>query len=388
MTQTPLELQQPDVAAAVEDEVTARRAEEICAHLLIHRWLPKRSTRDLLIDDRLRASVERRLDGVGLQLIDSYTSSYFAVRLKPAIESDVRFDWATNARLPRGAVALLVILWTRLVLPRRVASDEARRRRMEDPEGEAPAKERLPTPMVARSALYAEFGHRFGKIAFARYVSLLKSNGFLLENRQGQLREGPLLDVLVDGVTMARKLRDSVLWDLMERDTNAEVGEGELQGLDQSAGTPRKAAPRRKTKAEEGAASSRARATRGAADADADEADDDETAATSGDNRRGDRRARGTMGHRDDPTTVALVAQASAVLRQDGGDDEGELGDGELGGRKFGDGELDEAELDNVDDVFDDGEEPGDDEGEELADERPARSTRDDDDDFGDWGDP
>lgn len=349
MTQTPLELQQPDVAPLVEDEMTARRAEEICAHLLIHRWLPKRSTRDLLIDDRLRASVERRLDGVGLQLIDSYTSSYFAVRLKPSIESDVRFDWATNARLPRGAVALLVILWTRLVLPRRVASDEARRRRLEDPDGEPQAKERLPTPMVARSALYAEFGHRFGKIAFARYVSQLKSNGFLLENRQGQLREGPLLDVLVDGVTMARKLRDSVLWDLMERDGDA-APEAALPGMDEPKAKARKPGPRRQTKAP-------------AAAEDADDAVVDQDEGQS----------------RDDPGTAALVAVASAALA--GGDDDSVVDDAELEG-------ADDADLVGDDDSDHDSDD-ADEHDEDLADEdAPARGALDDDDDFGDWGDP
>ncbi len=243
MTQANFDLQAAAAAEAPEDELTARRAQELCAHLLIHRWLPKRSTRDLMIDDGLRRSVERRLAGVGLQLIDSYTSNYFAVRLLPAIEGDVRFDWSTNARLPRGAVALLVILWTRLVLPRRVASDEARRAREDAQQraiqrGEDPAlaeaaqaqSERLPAPTVARSALYAEFGHRFGKIAFARYLSQLKSAGLVLENRAGLLREGPLLDVLVDGVTMARKLRDSVLWDLLERDGGT-AKELEIPGL-------------------------------------------------------------------------------------------------------------------------------------------------------------
>ncbi|MCO4761956.1 MAG: hypothetical protein KC502_10660 [Myxococcales bacterium] len=202
----------------VEDELLARRAEEICAHLLIRRYLPKKSCRDLLLDDELRDSVRRRLSGVGLELVDSYTSDHFAVRLAPHIESDVRFDWATNTRLPRGALALLVILWSKLVLPRRVAGDEARRKRLEqaDGDGEAIVPPVLPRPTVARAALYAEFGHRFGKTSFTRYVGQLKNAGFITESRAGDLREGPLLDLLIDGVQMARKLRDSVLWDLLD----------------------------------------------------------------------------------------------------------------------------------------------------------------------------
>lgn len=211
-------------APSVEDEVLARRAQEICAHLLIRRYLPKKSCRDLLLDDDLRDDVRARLDAVGLELVDSYTSDYFAVRLAPHIEGDVRFDWATNLRLPRGALALLVILWAKLVLPRRVASEEARRKRLEaaaaaeaqGEEIEAPEPDKLPTPKVARAALYAEFGHRFGKTAFTRYVGQLKNAGFIKESRAGDLREGPLLDLMIDGVQMARKLRDSVLWDLLD----------------------------------------------------------------------------------------------------------------------------------------------------------------------------
>lgn len=208
----------------VVDELLSRRAEELCAHLLIRRYLPKKDARDLLLDDDLRDSVKRRLGGVGLELVDSYTSDHFAVRLAPHIESDVRFDWATNTRLPRGALALLVILWAKLVLPRRVASDEARRKRIEEAaaaeaRGEPIVTSEEQTPVrikVPRAALYAEFGHRFGKTSFTRYVGQLKNAGFITESRAGDLREGPLLDLLIDGVQMARKLRDSVLWDMLD----------------------------------------------------------------------------------------------------------------------------------------------------------------------------
>lgn len=208
-----------------ESEEVAARAQEICAHLLIRRYLPKRSYRDLLLDDVLRDSVSRRLEAVGLQLVDSYTSDHFAVRLAPHIEADVRFDWATNTRLPRGALALLVILWSKLVLPRRVASEEARKKQVEREAAALEAGEEVvaeeeagppPRLTVARAALYAEFGHRFGKTAFARYVGQLKNAGYITESRDGDLKEGPLLDPMIDGVQMASKLRDSVLWDLLE----------------------------------------------------------------------------------------------------------------------------------------------------------------------------
>jgi len=195
------------------DHERETRAEEICSRLLMDRWLAKRAYRDLLIDDDLRAIVQRRLAGVGLQLVESYTSDYFAVRLLQRVESDVNLDWAVNAKMPRGAVALLVILWAKLILPRRIADTEAALSR----EAGQPEPPPAPMPFVGREQLYAEFGRKFGKTAFARYLGTLKSGGFVREDRLGNLREGPLLDLLVDGAQMSQKLRDSVLWDLLEK---------------------------------------------------------------------------------------------------------------------------------------------------------------------------
>ena len=194
------------------------RAREICGQLLIDRWVAKRQCRDLLIDDELRAMVSRRLDGVGLELVESFTSDYFAVRLRRDVESDIRLDWATNARVPRGAVALLVILWAKLVLPKRIASTEAALHRQNPDAPVDPNVTGEGGPIsLPRDALYAEFGRKFGKTAFARYVGQLKTAGFIREDRRSNLTEGPVLDLLVDGVQMAQKLRDSVLWDVLER---------------------------------------------------------------------------------------------------------------------------------------------------------------------------
>ncbi len=205
----PLTAQPAPHAPTKADHERETRAEEICSRLLIERWVPKRAYRDLLLDDDLRASVGRRLGQVGLELVESFTSDWFAVRLKRAIEGDISFDWATNARLPRGSVALLVVLWAKLILPKRLEpADQA----TETPDPAAV----VPPTVIARDQLYAEFGRKFGKTAFARYVGQLKAAGFVREDRSGNLREGPLLDLLVDGVQMAQKLRDSVLWDVLE----------------------------------------------------------------------------------------------------------------------------------------------------------------------------
>ncbi len=214
-----MELDHPPAGPADKrDAEREERAREICGQLLIDRWVAKRACRDLLLDDELRAMVSRRLDGVGLELVESFTSDYFAVRLRRDIEADIRLDWATNARVPRGAVALLVILWAKLVLPKRIASTEAALKRHDAEAAVDPnaAVENGPISLP-RDALYAEFGRKFGKTAFARYLGQLKTAGFIREDRRGNLSEGPVLDLLIDGVQMAQKLRDSVLWDVLER---------------------------------------------------------------------------------------------------------------------------------------------------------------------------
>jgi hypothetical protein len=205
------------------NEALDERAERFCANLLIFTYLPKADWKDVLLDDDLAGRVRHRLGAVGLTLVDTVYSEYFAVRLKPEIESDVTFDWSTNLRLPKGAIALLVVLWAKLVLPKRVAME----RRESPDEGNMDLfPERKPrrkvNVSVHRDALFAEFGARFGKVNFQRYLGQLRNRGFVQEDRAGNITEGPLLDLMIDGSDMAMKLKDSVLWELLGGDGEAE----------------------------------------------------------------------------------------------------------------------------------------------------------------------
>ena len=197
-------------------EATEARAGEICAHLLIFPYLSRDKYKDLLLDEDLRESVARRLDAVGMQLAESFYSEHFAVRPKAEIEADIRFDWATNRRLPRGAVALLVVLWARLVMPRRTARDHR-----VDPED--PGQDLFPESKkvkdyvvkVPKEALLAEYGDRFGRTNLLRYLGLVKRLGFVREDRSGRIFEGPLLDLLLDGQKLASEIQSGVLRDLL-----------------------------------------------------------------------------------------------------------------------------------------------------------------------------
>jgi hypothetical protein len=200
------------------------RAEEICAHLLIFPYLQRDKFKDLLLDDHLRDEVARRLDRVGMRLAESFYSDHFAVKPKESIEADIRFDWASNRRLPRGAVALLVVLWARLVMPRRIARDQ--RMNPDEPADLFPEQKRAKDYVVKvpKEALLAEYGDRFGRSNMLRYMGLLKRLGFVREDRSGRLFEGPLLDLLIDGQKLATEIQAGVLRDLLGQEPKVEAG--------------------------------------------------------------------------------------------------------------------------------------------------------------------
>lgn len=221
----------PTPGAFPPDEELDARAREICAHLLIFTSIRKSACKDLVLDDDLRARVRARLGAVGLELVDNVYSEHFAARLVPAIEGDVAFDWSTNARLNKGAVALLVILWAKLVLPKRVAQEKRLDPDDENMELFPESRPRKPVRLtVNRDALYAEFGAKFGKVNFQRYLGQLRNMGFVTEDRSGNVGEGPLLDLLVDGTRMAIKLKDSVLWSVLKDKADAPQVELPLSG--------------------------------------------------------------------------------------------------------------------------------------------------------------
>jgi hypothetical protein len=107
-------------------------------------------------------------------------------------------------------MALLTVLWSLLILPKR--------QRQQEMPGEE-AADRPPSVTVSpeaeialeRKTLEADFGHLFGsQIRFHGYVNELKRRGFIRE-RRGKLTEGPLLDVLVDYSTLAPRIIEGAL---------------------------------------------------------------------------------------------------------------------------------------------------------------------------------
>jgi hypothetical protein len=153
-----------------------------------------------LMNPAHREEAERRLNGVGLTLAWSPYSRYYGLAL--ADGPGGQKERITNmSELDRNALALLVILWARLVLPQRLA-EEGR-------EGG------VAEPTVSFQALDAEFGKKLGGRRFEMYVGQLKRLGFLEYTRKDEIKAGPFLDLLGDSNQLASYLRQSTLAKVM-----------------------------------------------------------------------------------------------------------------------------------------------------------------------------
>jgi hypothetical protein len=161
-----------------------------------HKGFVNRREAKGLMNPQARQEAERRLNGVGLTLAWSPYSRYYGLAL--ADGPGDRIERITNLQeLDRNALALLVILWARLVLPQRLA-EEGR-------EGG------VAEPTVSLEALAAEYGKKLGGRRFEMYITQLKRLGFLDYTRKDEIKGGPFLDLLGDANKLSSYLRQSTL---------------------------------------------------------------------------------------------------------------------------------------------------------------------------------
>jgi hypothetical protein len=189
----------------------------LVCRLLAHQTLPRTDelVRRLFVDAAYREGVESALRQVGLELAENVYASYIAVRVMRELETPVFEDgkgsyWSNNVGLSGGGMALLTILWSLLILPKR-----QRQQQREGDAGESGQQSPVGAAdlevMVERKTLEADFGHLFGsQIRFHGYFSELKRRGFIHE-RRGKITEGPLLDVLIDYSTLAPRIIEGAL---------------------------------------------------------------------------------------------------------------------------------------------------------------------------------
>ncbi|HEY9722271.1 MAG TPA: hypothetical protein V6D47_09665 [Oscillatoriaceae cyanobacterium] len=181
----------PALGMVADDDVVAG----MLAPFFHKGYVPRRAATGLM-NPVHREEAERRLNAVGLTLAWSPYSRYYGLAL--ADGPGDRTERITNMQeLDRNALALLVILWARLVLPQRLA-EEGR-------EGG------VAEPSVSFDALNAEYGKKLGGRRFEMYVGQLKRLGFLEYTRKDDIKAGPFLDLLGDSNKLASYLRQSTL---------------------------------------------------------------------------------------------------------------------------------------------------------------------------------
>lgn len=189
----------------------------ICARLIREGAVPRTELPELEHPE-LRARVEERLDAVGLELATSAYSEHYAVRLAPSVTGEEGFEDPSNVRFRADACALLVVLWSRLVLQKRTAA--LSRTAPEQPQSlfaEENAKQaRAYVPQVRLEALVREFPDLLPSVAHAKRVtSSLQRLGFV-RRRRGMLEAGPFLELGIDGETMIAFLKRGVLQELLQ----------------------------------------------------------------------------------------------------------------------------------------------------------------------------
>lgn len=204
-------------------------AARLIARLLAFRHLPREDAevRRLLVDAGFRDEVEQRLSNSGLRLLAHPFSSHVGIALARECESAV-FEqndaWqASNTSLPKDAVALLVILWALIILPKRerqlageAAQTEAQSELFETVKLAPKAHEA--SRGIAENVLLEDYGKLLGGKARLQQFALpqLSRLGFI-ERKNKVIHEGPLLDLAFDYAEMAPRILNGALSDLLKQ---------------------------------------------------------------------------------------------------------------------------------------------------------------------------
>lgn len=200
----------------------------LAARLLAHRAIPRDDplARRALADDLFRADLDARLAAVGLVLLENPYADHVAVGLARASEEAVfggMAQWLNNnLNLHRDGVALLVVLWAWLILPKR--ERQITRQALDDGPQEDMFGGDKPLPRgeavqagISEVTLIAEFGERLGgKTRININLGLLSRAGFI-ERRNKLIYEGPLLDLAFDYQTLAPRIIEGALSEILSQ---------------------------------------------------------------------------------------------------------------------------------------------------------------------------
>ncbi|MBI3480557.1 MAG: hypothetical protein HY016_09425 [Nitrosomonadales bacterium] len=221
-------------------------AARLIARLLALRYLPREDAevRRLLVDAAFRDEVEQRLAASGLRLLAHPFAAHVGIALARECESAVfeqNDTWqGSNIGLPKDAVALLVILWALIILPKRerqlagtAAEQEAQSEMFETVKLTPLAHEA--SRGIAENILLEDYGKLLGGKARLQQFALpqLSRLGFI-ERKNKVIHEGPLLDLAFDYAEMAPRILNGALSDLLKQRgilRDVTLGEMNEQGM-------------------------------------------------------------------------------------------------------------------------------------------------------------
>ncbi|HYC42566.1 MAG TPA: hypothetical protein VEB70_06230 [Noviherbaspirillum sp.] len=202
------------------------------AQILIARLLANQTLRreDKLVkralsDELFRADLDSRLAACGLKLLDNVYADHVALALIRDVEPKIfgaRESWQNNNfGLARDGVALLVVLWALIVLPKRERQEahqnaETDQDDMFGKEKPMPRAEEASTG-ISFKALLADFGDKLGKkTRMTMNLGQLAKLGFV-EMKGDTILEGPLLDLMMDTDMLKDRIVNGALSDIFRR---------------------------------------------------------------------------------------------------------------------------------------------------------------------------
>ena len=202
-------------------------AQILIARLLTHQYLRRddKLVKRALSDELFRIEVDQRLLASGLKLIDNVYADHVTLALHRAVEPKVfgaKDVWQNNNfGLTRDGVALLVVLWAQIILPKRERQES--HQRVDDDQNDLFEKDK-PTPRaedtsigISYTALLADFGDKLGKkTRMDMNLGALSRMGFI-ERRGDVIVEGPLLDLLMDTDLLKERIINGALADVFKR---------------------------------------------------------------------------------------------------------------------------------------------------------------------------
>ncbi|HEX5127396.1 MAG TPA: hypothetical protein VFW00_11695, partial [Rhodocyclaceae bacterium] len=190
-----------------------------------------------LVDETFRHELEQRLADVGLALLDNPFAAHVAVGIKDDVMDAVfggREYQASTMGLTRDEVALLIVIWALIILPKR--ERQLGRRALEDDgqndmfgQDKPIAHGEEVSGAISEASLLADFGLQLGGKTKIKNFALgkLARLGFI-ERRNNTIHEGPLLDVLLDYRVLADRIVNGTLADVLAAAGRVLPAQGEM----------------------------------------------------------------------------------------------------------------------------------------------------------------